>query len=124
MSSSGAPTKEPPPISPAAAPGPSPPDSPREDRKRTVLAVTSNEARGVPSCAVHTRGPPVAPSGVSRPSTSTLPPFLRYWLQTSACLPQVVTRNQTVSLIVSPALFVYWRLVATEKDVTGWPEGV
>src|SRR5512132_2524626 len=102
---------------------PSPP-SPREDRKRTVPAVTSKDAPEEPSCLVQMRGPPVALSGVRRPSIKTFEPFLTYWLQTSACLPQVVTRNQMVSFTCSPLPVVYWRLVATEKDVTACPEGV
>src|SRR5512141_1000085 len=113
------------PSSVTGAPPPVPPSvSPRELRKRTVWAFTSKEARDEPSCEVQMRGPPVAASAVRRPSTSTLEPFLRYWLQVSAILPQTETRNQIVSLIDSPLLLVYWRLVATEKEVTGWPEGV
>src|SRR5512139_3905756 len=103
--------------------GASPP-SPREERNRTVPAVTSKEAPAVPSCLVQMRGPPVALSGVSLPSINTFVPFLTYWLQTSACFPQVVTRNQIVSLTCSPFPVVYCRLVATEKDVTACPEGV
>src|SRR5919205_4171357 len=100
--------------------GPSPGPSPREDRKRTVPAVTSKEAPVEPSCLFQMRGPPVALSGVRRPSIRTFEPFLRYWLQISACLPQVVTRNQTVSLTCSPLPVVYCRFVATENDVTAW----
>src|SRR5512135_447852 len=109
-SSEGAPTKLDSPL-PVELPPPS--TSLRDERKRTVLAVTSKEARAEPLWSVHMRGPPVFWSGVNRPSTSTLEPFLTYWLQTSACLPQVVTRNQIVSFTCSPLLDVYWRLVAT-----------
>src|SRR5512134_2399447 len=104
--------------------GPSPLISPREDKKRTVPAVTSKEAPMEPSCLFQMRGPPVFLSGVRRPSMRTFEPFLRYWLQISACLPHVVTRNQMVSLTCSPLPVVYWRLVATENDVTACPEGV
>src|SRR5665648_516590 len=86
--------------------GAEPSISPREDRKRTVPALTSKEAREVPSWACQMRGPPVAGSLVRRPSTSTLLPFLRYWLQVSACLPQAEMRNQVVSLTCSPLLLV------------------
>src|SRR3990172_8823389 len=99
----------------AFTPPPISPPSWREERKRTVLAVTSNEVPAVPSCLVQMRGPPVALSGVKRPSTRTLEPFLTYWLQTSAVLPQVETRNQMVSFTCSPFEAVYWRLVATEN---------
>src|SRR6266545_7127315 len=107
-----------------AATGPASPISPREDRKRTVAAVTSNDEAVEPSPFVQIRGPPVALSGVRRPSTNTFIPFFTYWLQTSACLPQVETQNQIVSLICSPLPVVYCRLVATENEVTAWPEGV
>src|SRR5512143_3100299 len=100
------------------------PASLREDRKRTVEAVTSKEAAAPPSCLVHTRGPPVVLSGVRRPSINTFEPLRRYWLQTSACLPQAEIRNQMVSLTCSPLEAVYWRLLATEKEVTACPEGV
>src|SRR5262245_1167426 len=98
--------------------------SPREDRKRTVEAFTSKDEPVEPSCFVQTRGPPVALSGVRRPSTKTLMPFLTYWLQASACLRQVVKRHQIVSLTCSPLPVVYWRLEASEKEVTACPEGV
>src|SRR5512135_3374249 len=108
-------------ISPASAdmpPPPPPSPSARVLRKRTVPAVTSNEAPELPSCFVQMRGPPVFLSGVRRPSTRTLEPFLRYWLQISACLPQAEIRNQMVSLTCSPLEDVYLRFDATEKDVT------
>src|SRR5450759_505718 len=108
----------------AALPMPPPSVSERLLRKRTVCAETSKEARLVPSWACQMRGPPVTGSAVNRPSNSTFEPFLRYWLQVSPVLPQAETRNQMVSLTVSALLLVYWRLVATEKDVTAWPEGV
>src|SRR5512142_3238790 len=110
----------PPPASPAA---PSPVPSPREERKRTVWALISKEAPGVPSWRVQMRGLPFL-SAFRRPSTSTLLPLCRYWLQVSAVLPNTETRNQIVSSTFSPALLVYWRLEATEKLVTGWPLGV
>src|SRR6266542_1250797 len=104
--------------------GPLSPTSPRAERKRTVVGVISNEEPAVPSCLVQMRGPPVVLSGVRRPSTSTLEPFFTYWLQASADFPHVETRNQIVSLTCSPFPAVYWRLVATEKDVTACPDGV
>src|SRR5664279_1410870 len=85
--------------------------SPRAERKRTVVAVISNEAPAVPSCLVQIRGPPVVLSGVRRPSISTLDPFFTYWLHASAVFPHVETRNQMVSLTCSPFPAVYWRLV-------------
>src|SRR5260221_11481137 len=94
---------------------PAPSPSPRADKKRTVEAFTSKDEPAEPSDLVQMRGPPVTLSGVRRPSTRTFMPFLTYWLQTSACLPQVVTRNQIVSLTCSPLPVVYWRLVATVK---------
>src|SRR5512136_306988 len=107
------------PSSPVIAPAiPGSAVSLRELRKRTVWALTSKEARVEPSFPVQVRGPPVLASAVRRPSTSTLEPFLRYWLQISPVLPQAETRNQIVSLMVSQLLLVYWRLVATEKEVT------
>src|SRR5512143_4073108 len=120
MSSSGGSSATP--ISPPV--GAISPASLREERKRTVEAVTSKEAPALPSCLVQTRGPPVFLSGVRRPSINTLEPLRRYWLQTSACFPQAEMRNQMVSFTCSPLEAVYWRFVATEKDVTAWPEGV
>src|SRR4026207_1600995 len=104
--------------------GPSLLSSPREERHRPLPAVTSKEAPMEPSCLFQIRGPPVFLSGVSLPSIRTFEPFLRYWLQISACLPHVVTRNHLVSLTCSPLPVVYWRFVATENDVTACPEGV
>ena len=72
----------------------------------------------MPSCRVHTRGPPEAGSAVKRPSMRPLLPRFKYWLQVSACLPQADTRNQTVSLTRCPSDAVNCRLVATEKFVT------
>src|SRR5689334_6865883 len=93
---------------PPPAMGPPPPSpSPREERKRTVDAVTSKEEPEEPSCLVQMRGPPVFLSGVRRPSIKTLDPRLTYWLQTSAVLPQVEMRNQMVSLTCSPLPAVY-----------------
>src|SRR5512135_53129 len=103
-----------------------PPPSPsaRVLRKRTVPAVTSKLAPELPSCFCQMRGPPVFLSGVRRPSTRTLEPFFRYWLQISACLPQAEIRNQIVSLTCSPFDEVYFRLEATGNEVTAWPDGV
>src|SRR5512140_244750 len=111
-------------MSPLSETMPPPSPSARVLRKRTVPAVTSKDAPDEPSCFCQMRGPPVFLSGVSRPSTSTLEPFLRYWLQISACLPHAEMRNQIVSLTCSPLEDVYLRLDATENDVTAWPEGV
>src|SRR5512133_1981802 len=103
---------------------PIPSPSPLGLRKRTVLAVTSNEAPGVPSWRFQMRGLPVLGSAFKRPSTRTLLPLCRYWLQVSACFPHAETRNQMVSLTCWPLFDVYWRLLATEKLVTAWPLGV
>src|SRR5512144_76093 len=111
-------------ISPASEAAPPESDSARVLRKRTVCALTSKEAPELPSCFCQMRGPPVFLSGVRRPSTRTFEPFLRYWLQISACLPHAETRNQIVSLTCSPLEEVYLRLDATENEVTAWPEGV
>jgi hypothetical protein len=73
----------------------------------------------VPSIALPYARAPVVGSGLKRPSTSTLLPLCRYWLQTSACLPHTEMRNQMVSLTVCPAALVYWRLQASGKLVTG-----
>src|SRR3972149_700014 len=81
--------------------------SERDDRNRTVPALISNDALGLPSWAFQILGPPVVGSAVRRPSTNTLLPFRRYWLHVSACLPQADTLNQVVSLIDSPFLLVY-----------------
>src|SRR5512136_1725647 len=110
------------PASEAAAPPES--DSARVLRKRTVCALTSKDAPEVPSCFCQMRGPPVFLSGVRRPSMRTLEPFLRNWLQISACLPQAEMRNQITSVCFWPLLSVQERLEATEKEVTAWPEGV
>src|SRR5512138_2102484 len=96
---------------------------PLEERKTTSAAFTSKEAPGVPSCLFQMRGLPFA-SGVRRPSTYTFAPLRRYWLTSSACLPQEVTRNHTVSSCFSPAAFLKVRVVATEYEVTGVPAWV
>src|SRR3989304_6372470 len=80
--------------------------STREERNRTVEAVISNDEPEVPSCFVQILGPPVDGSALMRPSTRTCWPFLRYWLQISACLPHAVPRNQMVFFTFSPFALV------------------
>src|SRR5258706_4875531 len=109
---------------PAPAPPPPPPDSPRVDRNLTALAVTSNEARIWPSWPCHSRGLPVLASPVTRPSTSTLEPFLRYSLQASPDLPNTLMRHHRVRSCCWLSWPVHFSLVAMEKLVTEVPVGV
>jgi len=82
-----------------------------------VVAVSSSEARGLPSRSVY------AEASMS-PSTSTSRPFFRYWAANSAVLRQQVTRNQVVFSWDSPFWLVHLRVVAMLKLVTGTPVGV
>src|SRR5512133_3899495 len=64
-------------------------------------------------------------SSLSRPSTSTLEPLVRYSPQISACLPHASHSPQYVSSFLSPdALSVHLRVDATENLATAWPPGV
>jgi hypothetical protein len=60
----------------------------------------------------------------SRPSMRATLPFVRYWLATSACLPQRTTLWNSASSCCAPALSRHVRLVARLNVHTAAPEGV
>jgi hypothetical protein len=88
------------------------PVSLRLDRNRTVAALISYVDPAVPSCGCK-RGPPVLISRDKAAFDRTLLPFVRYWLQVSACFPQTETRNQ----IVSHHLSIRVGILATGGDI-------
>src|SRR5688572_7756404 len=99
-----------PPRPPPPPPSPPPPSRPPTNWKFSITTVSL--LRLPPPCLSSQE------SNLSRPSMKIGLPFWKYWLMTSACLPNEVTSTNVTSSLSSPLAVRNLRLQATPNSTT------